>query len=203
MILALHSRALAAAPQFRFNRVVTRGRIAARTTAMATSAPPTTIAFATGNKKKLEEVIDEPLLYRFNVAPQSPSTLASVMLTACSRAPVQVVAILAAGADLPFAVESVKLDLPELQGWPEDIAKEKCRLAAKQVGGAVMTEDTSLCFNALGGLPGPYIKWFLEKCGHEGLNKMLGAATHPAILSTCPSNSTHTLTPPKVHKPTM
>ena len=22
-------------------------------------------------------------------------------------------------------------------------------------------------------MPGPYIKWFLEKCGHEGLNKML------------------------------
>eukprot|EP00193_Tetraselmis_chui_P005682 CAMPEP_0177762720 /NCGR_PEP_ID=MMETSP0491_2-20121128/6494_1 /TAXON_ID=63592 /ORGANISM="Tetraselmis chuii, Strain PLY429" /LENGTH=196 /DNA_ID=CAMNT_0019278791 /DNA_START=269 /DNA_END=859 /DNA_ORIENTATION=- len=118
---------------------------------MATSAPPTTIAFATGNKKKLEEVV----------------------------------AILAAGADLPFAVESVKLDLPELQGWPEDIAKEKCRLAAKQVGGAVMTEDTSLCFNALGGLPGPYIKWFLEKCGHEGLNKMLAGFDDKSAYAQC------------------
>ena len=29
--------------------------------------------------------------------------------------------------------------------------------------------------NALGGLPGPYIKWFLEKTGHEGLNNMLAA----------------------------
>ncbi len=27
-----------------------------------------------------------------------------------------------------------------------------------QVGGAVMVEDTSLCFNAYHGLPGPYIK---------------------------------------------
>jgi len=34
-------------------------------------------------------------------------------------------------------------------------------------------EDTSLCFNALGGLPGVYIKWFLEKLGHDGLNRML------------------------------
>jgi inosine/xanthosine triphosphate pyrophosphatase family protein len=25
-----------------------------------------------------------------------------------------------------------------------------------------MVEDTSLCYNALGGLPGVYIKWFLE-----------------------------------------
>lgn len=34
-------------------------------------------------------------------------------------------------------------------------------------------EDTGLCFNALKGLPGPYIKWFLDKIGHDGLNKML------------------------------
>jgi len=25
----------------------------------------------------------------------------------------------------------------------------------------------------MNGLPGPYIKWFLEELGHEGLNKML------------------------------
>jgi len=36
-----------------------------------------------------------------------------------------------------------------------------------------MVEDVSLCFDALGGLPGVYIKWFLEKLGHDGLNKML------------------------------
>lgn len=57
----------------------------------------------------------------------------------------------------------------------EEISTEKCRLAAEQVGGAVMVEDTSLCFNALNGLPGPYIKWFLEKTGHVGLNNLLAA----------------------------
>ena len=34
-----------------------------------------------------------------------------------------------------------------------------------------MTEgvkDTALCFKALGGLPGPYIKYFLKELGHEG-----------------------------------
>lgn len=36
-----------------------------------------------------------------------------------------------------------------------------------------MVEDTSLCFNALQGLPGPYIKWFLDKLGHDGLNRLL------------------------------
>jgi ribokinase/non-canonical purine NTP pyrophosphatase (RdgB/HAM1 family) len=75
--------------------------------------------------------------------------------------------------ELPFHITNRNLDLPELQGDPEDIAKEKCRIAAKEIGGAVFIEVTSLCFNALHGLPGPYIKWFLERCGHDGLNDML------------------------------
>jgi len=36
-----------------------------------------------------------------------------------------------------------------LQGEPDEISKEKCRLAVQQVAGPVMVEDTSLCFNAL------------------------------------------------------
>lgn len=47
--------------------------------------------------------------------------------------PVQVVAILEAGRPLPFTVKAANLDLPELQGEPLEIAKEKCRLAAQQV----------------------------------------------------------------------
>ena len=81
--------------------------------------------------------------------------------------------ILGGGEELPFELTNSKIDLPELQGDPFDIAREKCILAAKHVNGAVLTEDTSLCFNALNSMPGVYIKWFLEKCGHEGLNKML------------------------------
>jgi len=84
-----------------------------------------------------------------------------------------------------------KIDLPELQGDPEDIAIEKCKIAANIVGGAVLTEDTSLCFNALSGLPGVYIKWFLEKCGHDGLNDMLSGfvdktAYAQTIVAYCP-----------------
>ena len=68
----------------------------------------------------------------------------------------EVISIL--GEGFPFEVSSLKVDLPELQGAPEDVSREKCRLAAIEVNGPVMTEDTSLCFNALGGLPGVYIK---------------------------------------------
>ncbi|KAK1395402.1 Inosine triphosphate pyrophosphatase [Heracleum sosnowskyi] len=87
------------------------------------------------------------------------------------------------GQSIPF--QSLKLDLPELQGEPEDISKEKARLAAKQVNGPVLVEDTCLCFNSLKGLPGPYIKWFLQKIGHEGLNNMLLAYEDKSAYALC------------------
>lgn len=80
---------------------------------------------------------------------------------------------------------SQKIDLPELQGEPEDISKEKARLAAVKVGGPVLVEDTCLCFNALNGLPGPYIKWFLDKTGHEGLNNLLSAYSDKSAYALC------------------
>lgn len=36
-------------------------------------------------------------------------------------------------------------------GEPEDISREKCKLAAAEAKGPVIVEDTSLCFNALKG----------------------------------------------------
>ncbi|KAG7189216.1 hypothetical protein KM043_008779 [Ampulex compressa] len=43
----------------------------------------------------------------------------------------------------------------------------------RPAGGPVIIEDTCLCFNALKGLPGPYIKWFLDKLGPDGLHTLL------------------------------
>ena len=63
---------------------------------------------------------------------------------------------------------SQDIDLPEYQGEPEQVAESKCKLAAEHIHGPVVIEDTSLCFNALGGMPGPYIKWFLAKIGPAG-----------------------------------
>ncbi|XP_057489776.1 inosine triphosphate pyrophosphatase isoform X1 [Actinidia eriantha] len=87
------------------------------------------------------------------------------------------------GHSIPF--HSLKLDLPELQGEPDEISKEKARLAAKEVNGPVLVEDTCLCFNALKGLPGPYIKWFLQKIGHEGLNNLLMAYEDKSAYALC------------------
>mmetsp|Transcript_1979 Transcript_1979/g.3361 ORF Transcript_1979/g.3361 Transcript_1979/m.3361 type:complete len:404 (-) Transcript_1979:25-1236(-) len=75
---------------------------------------------------------------------------------------------------LSFTLTNHKLDLLELQGDdPIVVAQAKCQLAAKEIEGPVIIEDTSLCFTALNGLPGLYIKWFLEKNGLGGLNDMI------------------------------
>ncbi|KAJ4851306.1 hypothetical protein Tsubulata_010185 [Turnera subulata] len=98
------------------------------------------------------------------------------------------------GTSIPF--QSLKLDLPELQGEPEDISKEKARLAAIEVKGPILVEDTCLCFNALKGLPGMSVhtnllvtklcsKWFLQKIGHEGLNNLLMAYDDKSAYALC------------------
>lgn len=112
--------------------------------------------------------------------------------------------ILGAGdSTFPFRFVSRKIDLPELQGSPEEVSREKCKAAAAQVGGPVIVEDTSLCFNALGGLPGVYIKvihyicdcffrllikciqYFLETIGHKGLNNLLVAYEDKTAYAQC------------------
>ena len=53
------------------------------------------------------------------------------------------------------------------------MSKLKCQAAFQLIQKPCVVEDTCLCFNAMKGLPGPYIKWFLQSIGPEGLHKML------------------------------
>lgn len=64
----------------------------------------------------------------------------------------EVLAIL--GKEFPREIIAHKVDLPELQGEMNEISIKKCQEAAKRIAGPVIVEDTCLCFNALGGLPG-------------------------------------------------
>ncbi|CDJ49097.1 inosine triphosphate pyrophosphatase, putative [Eimeria brunetti] len=101
---------------------------------------------------------------------------------------------------VPVEFRALDVDLPELQGETAEISKGKCQAAldkhrssssssssnSSSSNGSssssssssglpefVFTEDTALCFNALGGLPGPYVKWFLKNLGAPGLPKLL------------------------------
>lgn len=120
---------------------------------------------------------------RTKMATSAPAKPVITFVTGNRNKLAEVAAIL--GADFPFELRNQAVDLPELQGEPADIAREKCQLAAARVGGPVLVEDTSLCFNALNGLPGPYIKWFLDKTGHAGLNNLLAAYSDKSAYAQC------------------
>lgn len=87
--------------------------------------------------------------------------------------------------DFDLQVINRHVDLPELQGEMDDISRRKCQEAARLIGGPVIVEDTCLCFNALKGLPGPYIKWFLDKLGPEGLFTLLAGHEDKSAEAVC------------------
>ncbi len=71
------------------------------------------------------------------------------------------------------------LDLPEIQSFEiEDIARYKTQAALNILSegfeyDAVLTDDTGLYCEGLNGLPGPFIKWFLDKLNAEGLHNLV------------------------------
>eukprot|EP00697_Spironema_sp_BW2_P016203 gnl/Spiro4/7340_TR3843_c0_g4_i1.p1 gnl/Spiro4/7340_TR3843_c0_g4~~gnl/Spiro4/7340_TR3843_c0_g4_i1.p1 ORF type:complete len:222 (+),score=56.66 gnl/Spiro4/7340_TR3843_c0_g4_i1:32-667(+) len=89
------------------------------------------------------------------------------------------------GDNFPLTLVGVNIDLPEYQGTPQEIVRRKCSLAAEQVNGPVIVEDVSLCFKALNGMPGPYIKWFLDAIGREGLWNLLAAYPDKSATALC------------------
>jgi len=64
--------------------------------------------------------------------------------------------------------------LAEIQSLDlNEVVEYKAREAFKIIKKPVLVEDTSLIFNALGKLPGPLIKWFLQELDNVGLCKLL------------------------------
>ncbi len=71
-------------------------------------------------------------------------------------------------------IENMGIDIDEIQSLSlREIIEHKARQAYSQVKRPVIVEDTKLSFNALGSLPGPLIKWFLEELNVDGLCKLL------------------------------
>ncbi len=70
-------------------------------------------------------------------------------------------------------VEQMEMDLDEIQELDaRKIIEAKLAEARKHHAGAFMAEDTSLYFDGMNGLPGPFCKWFLHALGLEGLVKL-------------------------------
>lgn len=97
----------------------------------------------------------------------------------------EVIAILSKVSQCTKKIVNKKIDLAELQGEIDEISVKKCKEASNFIKGPVIVEDTSLCFNAFKGLPGPYIKWFLDKLGPEGLHRMLNDFEDKSARAIC------------------
>lgn len=75
---------------------------------------------------------------------------------------------------LEIDIKHRKIELDELQSIDlHTIVEHKLKQAYQVVQEPVLVEDVSLEFAALHGLPGPYIKWFVEYAGDEACCRLL------------------------------
>ncbi|MBM3232904.1 non-canonical purine NTP pyrophosphatase [Candidatus Pacearchaeota archaeon] len=82
-------------------------------------------------------------------------------------------------------VEQLEMDLPELQSLDSrEIITAKLKEALKHHKGPCIVEDTSLSLFALNGFPGPFIKWFMESLGLEGISSLVSRLQNPLAKAT-------------------
>ncbi|HEY4483260.1 MAG TPA: non-canonical purine NTP pyrophosphatase [Candidatus Paceibacterota bacterium] len=82
---------------------------------------------------------------------------------------------------LGHPVKHLKLDLDEIQSLDlKEIVEHKVRQAYEKVKGPVIVEDVSLEFEALGGLPGPFIRFFVDNVAYETMCEMINGKSRRA-----------------------
>jgi inosine triphosphate pyrophosphatase len=87
---------------------------------------------------------------------------------------------------LGVVIEHKKLELEELQSTDlHVIVEHKLRQSYEICKAPVLVEDVSLVFCALGELPGPYIKWFIEIAGVDACCKMLNGFEDRSAIIRC------------------
>ena len=90
---------------------------------------------------------------------------------------------------LGVALESVDLDLPEIQAIdPGEVASEKVRAARAALEDPdlpVLVEDSGLMVDAWDGFPGALTKWLMSSVGNEGLLRMLSEGEDRSAMAVC------------------
>ncbi|QQR78629.1 MAG: non-canonical purine NTP pyrophosphatase [Candidatus Moraniibacteriota bacterium] len=82
---------------------------------------------------------------------------------------------------LGFPVKRAKLHLEEIQSLDlREIVEHKVRQAFEKVKSPVIVEDVSLEFEALGKLPGPFIRFFVEEVPFETICSMIDGKSRKA-----------------------
>lgn len=83
-------------------------------------------------------------------------------------------------------LEAVEIDLPEIQSLDlHEVLRHKARSAAARVERAVIVEETGLELAALGGFPGPLVRWMLEAVGPEGIARLVAHEGDSRATARC------------------
>lgn len=110
-------------------------------------------------------------------------------------------------------LREVRAFLPEIQSWDIDLAEiqsdnaravieAKLREAARlKPGVRLLVDDTSLYLEALGGLPGPLIKWFIKpgSLGPQGLYELAAGRGNTRARATTWTGLLEPGSEPKLH----
>lgn len=84
-------------------------------------------------------------------------------------------------AYLGFPVEHKKIDLDEIQSLDlQRIVRHKARQAYAKIKKPVLVEDVALEFHALGKLPGPFIRFFVDKLPFQTICSLVSGKSRKA-----------------------
>jgi len=82
---------------------------------------------------------------------------------------------------LGYPVDHIKLDIDEIQSLDlKEIVEDKVKKAYAKIQKPVIVEDVSLEFEALGGLPGPFIRYFVDHVPFERICAMVDGQSRKA-----------------------
>jgi non-canonical purine NTP pyrophosphatase (RdgB/HAM1 family) len=82
---------------------------------------------------------------------------------------------------LGYPISHVKLDLDEIQSLDlKEIVEHKVKQAYEKIKKPVIVEDVSLEFEALNGLPGPFIRFFVDRVPFEKICSMINEQSRKA-----------------------
>jgi len=85
-----------------------------------------------------------------------------------------------------MSLNSVDLDLVEIQSAdPIEIVTNKVRLAYQKLQKPVVVEDVSAGLDKWKGLPGPYIKTFIEELGQDALFQLANMEEGTGAVVSC------------------
>lgn len=82
-------------------------------------------------------------------------------------------------------IDHLKLDLTEIQSLnPDEVVTHKVKEAYSIVKKPVLVEDTFVVYHALGRLPGPFIKFFLQELGTAGICTLINTYSDKTATAT-------------------